>query len=214
MTRLPADPWGVEKAEGPAYRVGPNCSVPGCTSYADHAHHLWRRSFTIGPAAYVRLGDVVYGNVAGLCYRHHADVTENRAWIKLQFGQYVYGVMHGADWHEVGPLEPQPPVLDGASSAPTSPLAAVEGRTVEDSDPPCPSCGRRKRRAMPALPARPKSRYVVMVPDDVMENGHAVLTELVAEVTDVLGRDEDTPPYYVLAEALALLIQHKHLVTA
>ena len=63
-------------AEGKPYRVGPYCSVPDCGRVAEHAHHIWRRSFTGKAAAWVVLWDgKIVGNLTGLCVKHHDQVT-------------------------------------------------------------------------------------------------------------------------------------------
>jgi hypothetical protein len=44
MTLPLVDSWNVRGIVGEKYTVGPRCSHPECERWADHAHHMVRRS--------------------------------------------------------------------------------------------------------------------------------------------------------------------------
>lgn len=202
MTRLPHDNWRVEKADGPKYKVGPNCCVPGCSRYADHAHHLWRRSFTGGPTDWLKLWDGrVVQNLVPLCFEHHDDITVNRAVIRMDDeAGFVWGRPS-----PVGFLDPQPRFLDELAVAHPEPA----GQLVEEV---CTSCGAPKRRPRVQLPPgerRPRKSWTISVPVDERENGADVLDTLLEECAKLLGRHEHASwRYFTLVETLALVVQN------
>ena len=210
-------------------RVGPKCANPDCTRWADHAHHIWRRSFLAGDFAWVELWDgTVIGNLTGLCFACHDDITVNRARIVLESGPGDW-VFHWVDPNGVfrGPLRPQPPRPESAPSPDTEDLngamqLTTDGRevahthVVDGEEVVCPTCKRRKNPArkksdLPPGEKRKRARYVVMVPKDSQEDGFEVLETLVASAAEVIGR-ETQPAYFTLVEALAFFLQHSHLL--
>lgn len=240
MTLLPHDNWqvrGVKLRE--MVKVGPKCANPDCTHWADHGHHIWRRSFIGGDHAWVELWDgTIVCNMTGLCWRCHHDITENRARII-----YDDQDKHGPTFKWVdeagrtmGPLRPQPGFrrlgaagVDSPSSDPGNPGSAeamqltVDGgevthaSVVESEDAAaCPTCGRaHKRKHKEKLPPgapRKKTRWQISVPQDAEEDGVDVLATLTAEAAGVIGR-EDQPIYFTLVEVLAFFLQHSHLLT-
>lgn len=205
MTRLPVESWSAQGVDGPKYRVGPRCSVPGCANLADHAHHIWRRSFLGGDYAWVEFEGRVYGNLTGLCFAHHEAVTRGEAHILLDEGVFCW-----AHRLHVMPLDPQPP-LDGLPLTAPGAGAQEPGQPVER----CESCGhvKRPRVELPPGERRPKASWVVSVPKDERENGAEVLETLALEAAKILERDDHASwRYYTLAEALALFVQHGHLM--
>src|SRR5262245_17540556 len=73
-------PWHgpeVRGVEGPEYTVGPKCCNPGCNRYAEHAHHIFRRTDSRlgGPFAWVEIKGAVYQNLAPICARCHNDIS-------------------------------------------------------------------------------------------------------------------------------------------
>jgi len=219
---LPVEDWSVEPHEGKPYRVGPVCSAPGCSKWADHAHHIFRRSFLQGPYAWVKIpspeGEMVVGNLCGLCYQHHQDVTENKAWIQWDYARKRYawadrkpemiernGVALG--WQPKGLLDPQPPFWG-------EPEKATETRD-EDSEKrdECPTCRRRLPQQLSRLPRRQRKSWVVSVPDD-SEDGAGVLDVLVEECAKIFQRDEHHDyRYLTLVEAMSLLLQNKERIS-
>lgn len=195
---------------GKGYKVGPFCSVPGCTHPTDHGHHIFSRAKLKGAYYWVRLPDgTVVGNLTGLCYPHHEDVTGKlggfRAWIEWRDGEFIWGRPRlGAtvpyDWTQdfipVGPLDPQPPVPD---------LLDAPQPTEESEPDRCPSCGQRRRRA-PAIATagarRRRKSWIVKVPDD-HEDGADVLDTLVDDLAPLLGIDPTASGrYHVLVPVL------------
>ena len=220
MTLAPSDDWNVQVVNDvPAYKVEPVCAVPGCGRTTDiEAHHIWRRSFTGTPAAWVRLGDgTKIGNLVGLCHEHHAWVTGgvggHRAWIRWEpnFRHYEWHEPRACrdgveDWTYLGALDPQPP-RDGAKPAPAEKHVHVEGEN-------CPTCGKPKKER-PKLPPgekRPKSKIVFTVPEDEREKGSEVVRTLLDEWKKVRGRWDEKSDYFALVEALAFCVQHAHLI--
>lgn len=215
MTLLPSESWNVEGVEGKPVRVGPICSVPDCTRWADHAHHLFRRSFLASDHMnWVKVDGRVTSNLTGLCYQHHQDVTENRAWIKYAEGRYSYwrnvprlfqDILQD-DWVCLGDLDPQPPIADEAEETRTS---------VTYEEKACPTCKRRlPKPSLAPLPRRQRKTWVVSVPDD-SEDGAAVLDVLVEECAKIFERDEHNDfRYFTLVEAMSLLLQHQQQLTS
>src|SRR5262252_5392690 len=65
----------VRGTEGPRYKVGPLCAVPTCGRLADHAHHIWSRSYMGKPYDWVIVEDQTLPNLLALCWGHHEDCT-------------------------------------------------------------------------------------------------------------------------------------------
>jgi len=161
---------------------------------------MWRRSFLKGDYWWVQVPEgsetIVIGNVMGLCWRHHEDVTRgpggHRAAIVYSEGTLTGKVLQGANYgHPDRPIPIRP--FDGT---PETPVTEQER---------CPSCGRRKPRKKPeGLPKRDprrKTRFVLMVPQDQEEDGHALLTSLLDDCAERMGRGEGET-YYTLADVL------------
>lgn len=235
MTKLPAESWNVKgvATKEKAPKVGPRCANPACTRFADHAHHIWRRSFLGGDFAWVELpeGDIIC-NLIGLCFGCHAQITENKAWIRLR-GESFHFVECDDEPEDRGPLIPQPVRLvkspspdngdqfGGAIQLTTDGGEVLHSEVVKSAGTDgeagflCPTCKRRKRAPRKDLPpgeARRKVKFVFPVPQDGEEDGHEVLTVLIEECADVLGRGEQ-PIYYTLAEVAAFFLQHAHMLT-
>lgn len=223
MTLLPSEDWQVQVVqELPPYKVGPHCCVPGCISFADHAHHLWRRSFLgITPCNYVKIGGVVVGNLVGLCTRHHEDVTGkvggHKAWIRWEPEQKMFiWCAVSNDWESgtatpvpVGPLTQQPP-----QHVSLEPVAALPIPEPER----CQACGQVKRR--PTKPSEPsamrqRGSWTIKVPEDEREKGADVLDELCEQVLEALGRHHHTSSiarYWAVVESFVFLLQHASLI--
>lgn len=214
MTRLPSDNWDVQAIEGPAYKVGPGCAVPGCDRFADHAHHLWRRSFFGGgrDTAWVQLwnGKKV-ANKVGLCWRHHEQVTQNVA--RIFYDEAMERFLWSDNSVNVGPLDDGPRLsaeqatewgwqldLNGSETPHEQVVASAQAEAEV-----CPTCGHKRRRrakkAAPPGPARRKTRWQIQVPQDLEEDGHEIVTNLVEECVYKLGREEGEE-YHALVEAL------------
>jgi hypothetical protein len=206
MTLSPVDTFDVEAVKGPHYKVGSTCASPLCNRWADHAHHLFRRSRQ-GATRWVELPDgTVTGNLVPLCARCHQLVTGDTG-----------GHVHAVRWHEdeywwanvlsqngqlsyvlVAPLTEQPPRLGDEEPADINR---------------CPSCGRAKKRTMQHTPPRKRKTWTVKVPDDDAEDGAQVMDDFVDALAYEFGFDVDggaLTRYHTLARACAFAIQHKH----
>lgn len=236
MTRLPTesrDYLGLNLEYGDQYadyKVGPTCSVPGCARLADHAHHIVRRSELGGPFAWVRMPDgVEVGNLTGLCFNHHNEVTENKTQIRYVDGVFYWVVPLGeptgdnflltqeVDAH---PLVPQPPTPgEEPGGFPLAP--AVEA--PEDTRPVCPGCGRKMPK--PKIDSareekKPRGTWAIAIPMDERENGADVLDEMLEGIRDKLDAtgmsysEDSNAKYYILATGMGLLLQHFDHVVA
>lgn len=217
MTRLPAESWNVEACEGdlyPKYKVQSMCAHPACTRFVDHVHHIVRRSFIGGDISWVKFpnGDIV-GNLCGLCYRHHDEVTVNKGHIAYEERLHQFTWV-GEDGFSLGRLNPEPPVHGRVPV-----VTDQEGLIGPGSTPLCPGC----KRPLPhpvsehskREPARRRKTWVVKVPDDADEDGALVLDTLLEECGRLFNRDmsQSNTRYYVLAQTLALVVQNSHLLS-
>lgn len=229
MTLLPhnnQDVKGIPKDEYPPYDISVLCCHPHCSKPATEGHHMWRRSFTIGPYDWVRLWDgTVVGNVVGLCMLHHNDITGNRSKIIMQedfdadsTGWY-FAYYQQASFQ--GPLKPQPRMF--SPSLPDSPGTPRDlSREVQhDHDTPddkatCPTCHQRVRPVIVNKREGVKARksWTVTVPADRSEDGADVLDTLLESARmqmDAVGLSygpERNVRYYILSTALGLFVQH------
>lgn len=217
MTKLPhenRDVVGLDGPEHPKYTVGPLCSVPSCSRLADHSHHIWRRSFVIGDKPWVKLWDgKIVGNLTGLCWRHHNDVTEGRANIIWN------GAIPAFVWDDGGEtvflLDPQPPGVSLATDKISQKLGADFPPGEHEHGPgaveKCPACHRSLPREKSASQEkRPRKSWSVSVPVDERENGADVLDTLLNECAIIFGHNETKGArYFTLAQALALVVQNK-----
>ena len=182
----------VRGAEGPRYKVGPLCAVPTCGRLADHAHHLWSRSYMGKPYDWVEVESGVVPNLLPLCWHHHEDVTGS-------VGGYKAGIRYEPEtgclyWtNGEGELE-----LVWGTSQNAQPYVTSEGER-------CSECGRRKINKRPVerdkLPARPKTRVVFTVPKDEREDGEAIIRDQLSKCAELVGRSEDEG-YYTLVDVL------------
>lgn len=207
----------------PRYKVGPMCSHPTCSRFVDDVHHVVRRSFIGGDIAWVKFGgDAIVGNLAGLCNAHHRDITENRSQILYEPRYRHYSWVDLETGENLGTLYPHPPV-HGKPDEISEPLrAAIEGDLSilgPAARETCEGCGRLLPHKEPADHDRKKERtkrrktWTVRVPDEAEEDGALVLDTLVEEVAAVFGRETgENLRYYVIAQALALVIQNGHLL--
>lgn len=104
-------------------------------------------------------------------------------------------------------LNPQPP---------TSPEAPMPDPPSSGDVAECPTCGRRKRRKdeLPVQEKKQRKTWSISVPKDSQEDGADVLDTLLLECAKLFGRDDDQVwRYFTLTEALALVVQHGHLLT-
>lgn len=228
MTFLPVESRDFEGLRGdnyPDYRVGPVCSVPNCAKLCDHAHHVVRRSALAGDYKWVRMPDKVeIGNIVGLCFAHHQEITENKQRISYREGKYF--------WTDGKPLTQQPPVRepipapteDGSSESnnlngspsdvSTEIIADVE--PIEEHDPKtCPTCKRpmpRPKIDTPKEDRKPRGTWAVAVPMDVREDGADTLDELLEASRDEMAKkgweygDSSTAKFFVLSHALSMFV--------
>jgi hypothetical protein len=204
----------------PRYRVGPMCSMPSCSRWVDDVHHVVRRSFIGGDVAWVKIGETIIGNLSGLCRRHHQAITDNQAKILFNSETSEYQWVECETGENLGRLHPHPPV-QGRKISPELRSALQQDLSIigPASRPLCDGCGRplphrhddeekRKRE-----PAKRRKTWTVKVPAEAEEDGAVVLDTLVDECATIFGREKgENLRYYVLAQALALVIQHEHLL--
>jgi hypothetical protein len=221
VTLAPMDSWQVRGVAGPKITAGSSrCSAPDCGKWAEHAHHLWRRSMLGGPFSWVELPDgTVVCNLTGLCADHHDEVTGRIGGHKSAIRRDEYGVFWWCalldshnnliEYAEIGPLDPQPPTRD-------MPVASPATRGSEDS---CSTCGQPLARRRPATPTagrrRVRKTWPVKIPADAEENGAEVLDTLTEDLAPLLGLQPDrngsyaSARYFVLAPALYYVHQHR-----
>jgi len=195
----------VRPAKGPKYKVGPKCANPHCGGWAEHAHHIIRRS-QIGAHDWIDIDGWVVGNLTGLCPWCHDDVTGrlggHRAAIRIDLERREFwwclttSSPNGeVSYHGTKLLDPQPP----------TPQQAEQSRDQAEESEACPSCGHvRRRRSAPAGERRRRSSWMVRVPDDEAEHGAEVLDSLVESLAELCPSGDATPAgrYYVLVPAL------------
>jgi hypothetical protein len=194
MTFLPAPSRQVEGAPGPQIAPGYTCAMPACLLRAQERHHLWRRSALGGAYDWVLVNeDALVRNVADLCRKHHQDITENRAWIRLIDNQLVWCTLDLQDnWIAVAPL------------------------TFDvNTDVICEHCGQAKKRPKLGGDQAKKRRsktLSISVPDD-KEDGAAVLDTLVESICDDLGYQgtKGLARYHALTAAAVFTLQHREM---
>lgn len=224
MTRIPTESWNLAgipvDEDHPKYQVGPTCSVPGCTRLCDNAHHIVRRSFLGGPFDWVRMDDgVEIGNLTGICFNHHNELTENKQQIT-----YDKGIFY---WSDGRTLIPQPPSIEKPVEIPDflnpvpppDPENLPPGHVLEpDHDREvCPTCNRKLPKPKVETPMedrKPRGTWAVGVPMDERENGADTLDELLEACRDELDKaglsygNESKVKFYVLATTLGIFVQH------
>lgn len=215
MTLLPVEA-PVRGIAGKRYTVGPRCANPVCARWADDPHHIFRRSALGGDFTWVEVAGWTVGNITGLCWRCHRDVTgevgghKNAIRLDLEQKIFYWCAVEQKPNRElvflrVAPLEPQPPTPDALPSAPSAQGASES----------CPFCGATKRPARPsATPAgerRRRKSWTVSVPDDA-ENGAEILDTFVDEIAALLGAGdwhERNKRYWALVHALTWTMQQR-----
>lgn len=222
MTRIPSESWDITAHRGesfPQYKVGPICCAPGCSRYVDHKHHIARRSFIIGDVWWVSYGDgPIVGNICGLCWRCHDLITRNEKIIvwDARWREYWWcDVSSDNNPISVAELFPQPPRMSDPPT-PEQKHVHVEG---PGSSPNCQTCGRpvprKKEPSEKKEPAKRRKSWTVSVPDETDEDGALVLDVLLEECRALFGRDDSkNVRYFVLAQALALVVQSGHLLAS
>ena len=125
MTLPAVDTWNVRGVEGPPYKVGPQCSNPNCSKWAEHAHHIVRRSqLQKQPQDWIAIEGFVIGNKTGLCPGCHDDITGlvggHKAAIRWIQGDFWWCLVNPTEtdpsamqYHAVSPLSYQPPTPEG-----------------------------------------------------------------------------------------------------
>lgn len=208
------DSFQVKGVKGPKYKVGPRCCNPSCSRYAEHAHHLWRRSLLKGPFHWAQLPDgQVVGNLVALCVNCHDRVTgrlgghKNAIRLAIVSGKPTFFWSSVEEWKgevlytALAPIDPQPPSPD---------LPDEVARTETEA---CPMCGQARRRRSLATrdgesspsqgERRRRKSWTLLVPDDD-EDGATVLDALVQTLAPVVGVEPDQGGrYYIVVAALA-----------
>jgi hypothetical protein len=214
---LPAtDTWDVRGLEGRPYKVGPRCSNPQCHRFADHAHHIVRRSALGGDFSWIQLHGHTRGNLTGLCFRCHEMITGevggHKAAIRFDVASSEFwwcGLKVNGDQIEylkVRPLNPQPPTPETLTER-----AHGQGHELEH----CPFCGQARRRREPTVPSsgnrRRRKNWTVSVPAD-NENGAEILDGFTDDIAELLGAgewQEHNKRYWVLVHVFAWVLQQR-----
>lgn len=208
MTLSPTDNRNVVGLAGdayPSFKVGPVCCAPDCSRFAEHPHHLWRRSQLGGPFDWVKLEDgTILGNKVGLCFECHRRVTDNEVriiWHVEKFWWCPYGTLLIGDQA----LTPQPPIHGKPSvtrhSAPDGPASV----------PTCGECGRAlpHKHDGPKEPKRRRKTISITVPDDLDEDGGEVLDVMWEELRKLFGHPEGgNMRYFATVQAFALVLEN------
>jgi hypothetical protein len=198
----------VKGVQGSRYKVGPLCAVPTCGRLADHAHHLWSRSYLGKPYDWVVVTDpevvsagVMLPNLLPLCWSHHEDCTG-------AVGGYRAGIRY----------EPDSGLLfwangDGEQELIWGTSTSADPRIADTSVELCSECGRRKPRlkaegVAPRTP-RAKTRVVFTVPKDEREDGDAIIREHLSNCAELIGRSENED-YYTLVDVLSWFAFNYH----
>jgi hypothetical protein len=209
VTLLPldVDKDAVRGVAGPKYKVGPRCCNPTCGRFAEHAHHIWPRSYLRKqPKDWIELPDGrVFANMTAVCPECHDDLSGPiggyRAAIRLginddRFWWCKTAGRNGATIFEpVDPIVPQPPTREALVASP----ADVES----DS---CPTCGQPRRRRSPKPASgerRRRKSWTIKVPDD-HEDGALVLDTLIDDLAPFLEIEhvDAASRYFVVVPAL------------
>jgi hypothetical protein len=233
MTLPAVDSWDVRGVDGPAYRVGPHCSMPTCERWAEHAHHIVRRSAIGGGFDWVEIDGVLYANKTGLCPAHHDDITGriggHKAAIRLLTETHVESGVHTHPLDDLAAATtsrtfywcsieqtPEGKVIylpyAPLDPQPPSPDSLAQRAPTESDSEPCPFCGQSNRRrrgtTAPSGPRRRRKTWCIQVPDD-HEDGAQVLDTLVDDVAPIMGIEPSrTGRYFVAAAALFFVQQN------
>lgn len=212
MTKIPTESWDIKGLEGedyPPYKVSQPCSVPGCRRPVDHTHHIVRRSFLGGPFDWVRMPDgCEIGNLTGMCYLHHEDVTVNKKDVTYDDGVYFWGT---------DPLDPQPPRIQNTA------VGLGHVITEEHERETCPTCKRKMPK--PKIETDPEQKkiratWAISIPVDEQENGYVVLDELLEAARDKLDdagisySTARTARYHILTATLGIFVQNAEVILA
>lgn len=212
MTLSPTDSRNVVGLAGdayPSFKVGPVCCAPDCSRFAEHPHHLWRRSQLGGPFDWVKLEDgTILGNKVGLCFQCHRRVTDNEVriiWLHDKFWWAEYGTLLVGD----RAITPQPPIHGKPNvtrhSAPDGPASV----------PTCTECGRAlpHKHDGPKEPKRRRKTWTITVPDDA-EDGAVILDVFLEELRKVFGHGEEKNlRYLTTVQAFALVLENATAMT-
>lgn len=145
MTALkPLENRRVRGVASERYPLNEKCAHPECTEPAVDPHHIFPRSAIGNDSWFVLVVEDEEGNyttedpiphVSGLCRKHHDDLEEHRAWVKLEEGVFSWHIQvpppeHELErwesetgehrdsyplisWSALGPLNPQPGSREG-----------------------------------------------------------------------------------------------------
>lgn len=218
MTALkPLETRLVRGVPSERYPLNKRCSHPECTEDAVDPHHVFPRSQIVGDSWFVAIsfkgtqdelnkqedlsgldfsrfgGDQsewtsIIPHVTGLCRKHHDDIEQHRAWVKLEdavFQWYIRQSVGNPDadyedvgpsdeWVFLGPLNPQP--------------GSVEGKA--------------KRKKYQGEERRQRKTISLRVPADSGEDGAALLDELIDQLEERINPGKHRPPYHTLVDAL------------
>lgn len=201
---------GLEGPEYPRLKVGPLCAAPGCSRIADHSHHMVRRSAIGGDFAWVRVeGEGIFFNLCALCHLCHSKITDNKAQIKWTGSNFVWN-----DELRAGILlDPQPPAW-GIDLSKADKAQGPVGPAAVDK---CPECLRalpKEKSPGERLEAKKNRKsWSIAVPIDAREDGAETLNVLLSACADLFGHaDSKKLKFYTLSQALALVVQHGHML--
>jgi hypothetical protein len=214
MTRYPTElrvgNAGLEGEGYERYELPTNlCANQECAHEATDRHHLFSRGLMGGAFDWVRLADgVETGNIIGLCFYCHKDVTENKAHIVLNPKDYNFY------WND-RLLRYQPPKKGEVAGASSD---SGEVGATDETRPVCVTCKRPlprpKIEGQKTEKTRIRKTWSVAVPLDEQEDGAEVidgLLDLAEEKLDKAGLNwghGNRVVYYKLTTILGLFCQH------
>ena len=193
------------------------CANPTCKRWADHAHHIFRRTDQRLGQAYnwVEIKGEMRQNKCALCADCHDAVTGpiggHKAAIRILGPDYDWvwtwcEVRRDSQGEEIlasiGPLRYQPMTPEQ--------LAAKRDSDLVPELESCPTCGHVKRaRSGSSGAGRARATWTVKVPADA-EDGAEILDVLVDDMALILGVEPNmTGRYYVILPCLYYAHQEK-----
>lgn len=188
MTLWPCEQkFNVVPCAAEKYELNQTCAHPECDELAVDPHHNFRRSGAGGTSWFVKVFDTETGkmvgpipHVSGLCRAHHNLVTDNRAWVKYELGEF--------NWYDF--LEPGEPLAD-QSLCFVGPLDPQPGERRKLKKP---------RRKLSGEKRRQRKTISLRVPNDAGEDGAGLLEEAIETLEGKLGQSR--PPYWTILDGL------------
>lgn len=196
MTLAPLITPGIRGVEGKPGDIAGECAAPGCSSPAQHRHHMWSRAYLRGqPYEWVEVNGTTLQNTIGLCVACHiavtGDIGGHRAHVRYDserglFEWWAKGIADpeagdGSGWFFVGYVK-RKSLADGQP----------EAKRIRQAEGLCPECGKPLKEHGPTHkpgPKRKSTTYSMVVPDDE-EVGTDILDDWVDQFASLFGFEE------------------------